>query len=95
MIRVFLKNGVGITHVNSVNYSITVDYITLWDDSGHKTATYIANNVAGVAKLPEEYDDCKDQLIREDIEKTIHGVDDCFIDDCDKFMHDNRDQLFK
>lgn len=83
MIRVFLKNGVGITHVNSITYRVSPNYVTLLDHLGNETAIYNTDSIAGVAKLPEEYDNCKDQLIREDIEKIMHGIDEKVIQDLD------------
>lgn len=71
MIKVFLKNGVSILHADSTNYSFNLsgNLVYINDDCGNPNGFYILDNIAGVCKMPKEFDEYRDQWVKEALEK--------------------------
>lgn len=68
MVRIFLPNGKYITHVDSDTYFLQGKMISIRNsETKCANAIYNVNNIAGVAVLPKECDQYRDQYLYTEI----------------------------
>lgn len=69
MIKVLLKNGESILHVDSDQYSLNGSLVSIQNCLGNENGFYVIDNIAGISIMPKEFDEYRDQWVKEALEK--------------------------